>query len=170
MDNWKAGISLHDLEWLASVTYKTLKKRLERLEPTRRDSATIYYNPRDALQHIMNPRDAGHKLDLTQERAKLAREQTIKTSFENRKLANELVEIREAERAFADHTTAARARFLAIPSRIATQLVGLVALEIEQNIKTIIEEALSELSLPGPADNRSPSISEDGATTQTDDQ
>ena len=155
---------------MTGVTYKTLKRRLEELEPTVRDATTIYYNPRDALRHIMNPRDAAHKLDLTQERAKLAREQTIKTSLENRQLSGELVDGKAAERAFAEHTTAARARFLAIPARISVQLVGLSALEIEQNIKTIIEEALFELSVSGTAGDRSGRVSEDGATTATFDQ
>ena len=167
MDDWKQGISLRDIEWLTGVTFKTLKKRLGGLEPARRDGVSIYYNPRDALRHIMNPRDAASKLDLAQERAKLAREQTLKTSLENQKLAGGLVIIGEARQLFAERVARCRSRLLAIPSRVATLLIGLSSTEIEQNVKTVIEEAMSELSVPESQGDCEPSVSEAGSAAET---
>ena len=163
------GVTVADLERLTRLNFRTIKRRLEKAVPVAVHDKSQYFALADALPKLFPGESSGDKLDLSQERAKLAREQTLKTSIENRRLLGELAPVKEVERAMAERVTAARARFLAMPSRIAPQLEGLPAIEIEDRIMTLVEEALNELSGPGPARDHGSGVSENGATDPSDD-
>ena len=140
------GLTFTDLVNLTKLNFRTIKKRLERLSPIADDDRSRYYALQDALPLLYPPGTSHDKLDLGQERAKLAREQTLRMQFENQRVAGELIDAKDAKLSFAEHTAAARARFLAIPSRVAAQFEGMTREAIEQNLKSVIEEALGELS------------------------
>ena len=86
----------------------------------------------------------GQVLDLTAERARLAKEQADAQSIKNSQLRGELLPADEVEREVADMIRRARSSLLAVPARLA-QDGGFTADQIEQADKTI-RIALNDLA------------------------
>jgi phage terminase Nu1 subunit (DNA packaging protein) len=63
--------------------------------------------------------------ELTAERARLAKEQADAQALKNAKLRGELVEAEQVERAWSDVLRQVRARILAVPSRLRSELPDL---------------------------------------------
>lgn len=86
-------------------------------------------------------------LDLTQERAALAREQRKKTELERRKLEGELVDVQAVRRAAASMVTATRNALLQIGARLAPVVAAESdPLATRRCIDTEIESVLMALS------------------------
>lgn len=63
--------------------------------------------------------------NLTSERARLAKEQADAQAIKNAKLRGELVEASEVERTWADALRQLRARIMAVPSRLRSELTDI---------------------------------------------
>ena len=87
--------------------------------------------------------------DLVAERARLAHHQANITALDERRKRGELIPANEVRAKWQDMIGAARARLLALPSRIAAACVGREEMEIERNAREIVHEALSELARGG---------------------
>ena len=89
-------------------------------------------------------------LDLVAERARLARAQAEKVERENKVAAGELFPAQEFRDTIDYVFTRVRQRILAVPSKIAPQLVGLeTPREAQQIVKNACYEALRELAATG---------------------
>ncbi|MCD1642468.1 hypothetical protein [Aurantimonas coralicida] len=84
-------------------------------------------------------------LDLTQERARLAREQADGHSLKNQIARGEYVDADEVARAWADVLRGVRAAMLAVPSRVRGRNPALTAADV-QTIDREIRDALEALA------------------------
>jgi phage terminase Nu1 subunit (DNA packaging protein) len=81
------------------------------------------------------------------QKTRLTQAQADKVELENREREGELVEADEVRRTWLEMITAARAKLLSVPTKVAPQAIVMSnAGEAEQLIKTFICEALEELS------------------------
>lgn len=86
-------------------------------------------------------------LDITEERALLARAQRVKLEIETEKLKGTLVPVDQVELTWTSMLAAARAKLIVIPQRAAAQVVAAGSrAEAEEILRTLIWEALSELA------------------------
>lgn len=85
--------------------------------------------------------------DLLAEKTRLAREQGDKLAIENSIKRGELVYVNDVVQTWADHIASARAKLLAMPTKLAPQLVSQSnANVIASRIREEIDNALDELS------------------------
>ncbi len=105
------------------------------------------------LEYIKHLRDgaAGRlhnsDLDLTEERARLAKEQADAKEMENAIARGELVHIEDVAKQFERGLERARTKLLAIPSKIAPEVHACAtAKEVQSVIERNIVEALTELA------------------------
>jgi phage terminase Nu1 subunit (DNA packaging protein) len=85
--------------------------------------------------------------DLLAEKTRLAREQGDKLAIENSIKRGELVYVNDVVQTWADHIASARAKLLAMPTKLAPQLVSQSnANVIATRIREEIDAALDELS------------------------
>ena len=113
-----------------------------------RDSYDLVQSTRNYVQHLRGVASGrgGEEatLNLTEERARLAREQADGVALKNAKARGELVEAAEVERAWADTLRHVRSRILAVPSRIREKLGHLPAEDIAA-IDRELRDTLAEL-------------------------
>ena len=89
----------------------------------------------------------GNVLDLQAERARLAKEQADKTAMENARQRGELVPVAAVRGLLEKILSAFRTRILSLPTRIATQVIGIKATaEARDLIEEHLQEALNDLS------------------------
>ncbi len=138
-------MNLADLEVLTGKTFKTLKKRLENLEPVKVTPKGNFYDARQALPLLYESKKEG-ELDLSTERAKLANAQTEKTIIETDKLKEKYILVEDAYRDFSTVILNARAKLLLLPKKMAFDLKGITDTQvIEDRLEEYIYNALTEL-------------------------
>ena len=90
---------------------------------------------------------SGERLDLTQERAKLAKKQQEKTALQVEEMRGELVPAGEVSREWNSMVANCRAKLLSLPVKAASALVGCDSLpQVQKILNSHITEALSELA------------------------
>ncbi len=90
--------------------------------------------------------ERGEELDLTQERARQAKEQADKLALENKQSRSELVAMGDVVREVGRMIASCKARLLSIPTALSTYLVNIEdATSIESQLRDAISEALTEL-------------------------
>lgn len=113
-------LSLSQLSELTGFVPRTVKKRLRGLDPVARDGKTLWYSTRDALAKLY----LDESLDLTRERARLAKEQADSTALRNAKERGELIDKHGPLRALVALAVGARDRLLAVPTEVAPALAA----------------------------------------------
>lgn len=100
------------------------------------------------LQDVAAGRSAGGEgLDLTAERARVAKEQADQLEMKNAKERGELLPRDDVHMAVTESFTRVRAKLLALPSKVAPMAFGLGSIaELKDAITRAINEALAELS------------------------
>lgn len=94
---------------------------------------------------------SNESLDLTRERARLAKEQADRTAMENAERRGKLIDSEKAAEWWASVITNARMRLLAIPTKVAPLVIGSKSLpEVRDVIEKAIHDALTELSAADP--------------------
>ena len=89
----------------------------------------------------------GEELDLQQERAKLAKKQTEKTSLQVDQLKGVLVDAEEVKETWSKYISSCRAKLLALPTKLAGEVITVKTLtEAQDVIKMHVNEALTELA------------------------
>jgi len=102
-----------------------------------------------ALNWWLGNRSSG-ELDYTQERAKLTRLQTEKVKLELEQQRGKLLPLEMVILAWQGQIANARAKLLALPPKVAAQVLGMESyVELEHTIRDIIYEALDELAGDG---------------------
>jgi len=136
-----------DLSELTGITFKTLKKRLSGLKPNR-EGKSLLFNSHEALPLIFKcNKCSGKGLDLSQERARLAREQADRLELQNAERRRELVQVSDMEKNWARvGVVAIKSRALALPSKFAPELAGVSNYkEVKEILNGAIRELLQEL-------------------------
>ena len=88
---------------------------------------------------------SSEKHNLTDERAKLAHINARKAEIELAKQEGTLVLVEDVNTAWAKVLASVRAKLLSIPSKIAKTCYGLERVQIQEEAKLLIHEALEEL-------------------------
>jgi phage terminase Nu1 subunit (DNA packaging protein) len=105
--------------------------------------------------HVDRVRPHGDALCLETERAGLARAQRQRIEREDRLKAGELMEAADVERQFSSIASTVKAKMRALPSAVATQVVGLAASgpgAVQAFLLRQIDAALRELVRAGLAE------------------
>lgn len=99
------------------------------------------------IREVAAGRGGSEQLNLTAERARLAREQADQYALRNAVTRGELVEVAEAERAWSDTLRTVRSCMLAVPSRVRQRLGHLTVADIEAidfEVRNALTEAAGE--------------------------
>jgi phage terminase Nu1 subunit (DNA packaging protein) len=102
------------------------------------------------IREVAAGRGGAQQLNLTAERARLAREQADSYELKNAVTRGELVEVAEAERAWSDTLRTVRSCMLAVPSRVRQRLGHLTVADIEA-VDFEVRNALTEAAGDGDA-------------------
>ena len=105
-----------------------------------------WYALRDLVDYLLH-RDGGKALDPRQEQAALHKENRLMRRVQRQQLEGELVPVDEVTMMITAHAAAARAKFLALPTKLATVAVSCQGLEeIQQGATLLVHEALDEMA------------------------
>ena len=135
-------LSIADLEKITGITFKPLKKRLDDLEPVRIDGVKKLYDSKEALPLIYQIKDQ-HTLDLTQERAKLAKVQTQKIELDIKKQMETLVDAENFMKDFQQSMISLREKLLQLGDSISQEILDIEHKNTD-NIGEIINNKLHE--------------------------
>jgi phage terminase Nu1 subunit (DNA packaging protein) len=139
--------SLSRLSDLSGFAPRTIKLRIERLSPIREGKATLY-ETRDALP-LMYEVDRGEKqFNLEQERARLSHHQANREQLKEGVERGELIPAPEVIELGAALIGAARAKILAIPSKLRGRFPSLPHDAIDA-LEQMQRDALTELGTDG---------------------
>lgn len=100
------------------------------------------------LREVAGNKGHSGDIDLTAERARLAKEQADKAALQNAVLRGEMVKVKAVEAAWLGASTAARRRLLAVPSRMRNAGLGA---DLSARLDREMRMALSDLADSGPA-------------------
>lgn len=119
------GKDLCDLFEISPAALTDLKKRGIAVHLSH-DTYDLTATTRAYVQHLRGMAagwgTGDQAANLTSERARLAKEQADAQAIKNAKLRGELVEASEVERTWADALRQLRARIMAVPSRLQSEL------------------------------------------------
>jgi len=127
------------------ISHRVLGKRIEDCLPCEIKGRSKFYKIAEVAPAILKM-DKPDDLDLTQERARLAKAQADKTELQLEVENGNLLLVDEVESTWADIVTAIRAKLLSLPTRISPQLIDLTQPEMESVLQEQIYEALEELA------------------------
>ena len=138
----------------------------------KRGREALYYLPDVIKFRLERDQSKGSNLDLTEERARLAKFQADKTELEVKQLTGELIHSEIVRTTWENQLSAMRAKLLSLPTKAAQVALTAESLhEIEECLKQIIYEALNELSndeLSTSSESVSESVEESpNATTES---
>lgn len=106
-----------------------------------------FYLPEVAQWRLGRPDKTTEALDLTAERARLAKEQADKTQMENARLRGDLIAVPDVLKAIESVFVAFRAKILSIPTKVAPLILGCHTLpEAREEIAKHLHDALNEFS------------------------
>jgi phage terminase Nu1 subunit (DNA packaging protein) len=112
------------------------------------------------LQTAMEQRGVetdGGVMSLGVERARLTREQADRAALMNAVLRGEVIRSDDATAQWSGHVVAARAKLLALPTKLGPRLIALTDVNtIAEIIKSAVYEALDELARWTPAEGSGP--------------
>ena len=113
--------------------------------PYTKEGKTVFFELEE-LQEWLDDRSGG-ELNYTQERAKLTKLQAEKVSLELDQQRGSLIPMELAIATWQAHIGNARAKLLALPPKVAGQVIAMDNyLEIEQLVTSLIHETLDELA------------------------
>jgi phage terminase Nu1 subunit (DNA packaging protein) len=146
-------VSLLSIRQIAELTGKdqgTIRRGLEGVRFTEGQRGAHLYESRDVLPLIYaGPGYQEQDLDLTKERARLARAQADVTEMQKAEMEGRLIDTGIAISQWQGLVANSRARLLSMPSKIAHLVVGVTHGEAQGIIASAVEEALNELSETG---------------------
>lgn len=147
MPTHKADLGLLSQSQLAFITKRapaTVRKCLDGIEPAKEDGKTRWFEPWEALPRIYG---AGEGLDLTSERARLAKEQADAQEIKNAQLRGELIPQADVETMVVSLASGTAQRLRGVPSKAAALAHAAETIaEAEQVIRREVDAALEELA------------------------
>ena len=116
--------------------------------PHTKTGKQVYFEIKE-IERWLDTRSGG-ELDYTQERAKLTRLQAEKVTLELEQQRGKLLPLEMVILAWQGQVANARAKLLALPPKVASQVLGMESyVEVEHAIREIIYEALDNLASAG---------------------
>ena len=141
-------LSINQLSQVTGFTRATVSKRLEGLDPDETDGRSKRYVTKDALARLYR----GDSLDLTEARARLAKEQADKQEMDNAIRRGDLVAGSEVEEFVIGLLSMVKTQLLAVPAKAAPEAHGAESIaEVEEVIRVLQFEALGALADAGVA-------------------
>lgn len=99
------------------------------------------------IEYLLEREHSGDELDKAEEEAKWTRARRQKTELELQIMRGELHRSEDVKRVMNDMLGNFRAKLLALPTKMAPQVLGLTEIPpIKEKLKTAVYEAMSELS------------------------
>lgn len=142
-------ITLSEAGELTGSTFRTVRKRAQAagLVPIQSTGKSDLYDSVALLRAVLAPEpDASGELDPIQERARRDREAADKLALENAVARGDLVRLSVWQDELAAFLGEIRAQLLAMPSRMAPQLVGKSLGEVGDRIGADVHDVLDRLS------------------------
>lgn len=173
-------VSINQLCQLTGSSYRTIKKRLSRLDPISEDGRTLFFDPKRALPMIYGPAISADEdpldamvLDPVRQSARLAKARADKTELEIKILKREMIPAPEVETEWSALVIAFRAKMLTISSKAAQTITAAGKKDfhvVKGCIDELIYEALNELKDYEPSDGQSDSVGdvESGTAAEID--
>ena len=138
-------LNLRELEELTGFTFKTLKKKLYGIAPAKKDTHGNFYALKEILPSLYLTKDDG-SLNLSEERARLAKAQAEKTEYELGRMKEELLPANDIETLWVKYIVNVRSKLLLLPKKLAKELKGITDIKtIEQKLEEHIYINLTEL-------------------------
>lgn len=163
---------------------RTVAKRLENVQPAEGTGRSARYRMAAAAGAIWGPAGGGRAseseadepLDLTAQRARLAKFQADKTELEVSVLRGDLIPGEIVKATWEDYIAAVRAKLVGLPSTAAPRVAGGSLREVELELRDLVYQALAELKdydpgdyQPGRGRQADPGVgAEDGASSAAD--
>ncbi len=152
--------SINGLSTELGLDRRTIAKRLEGVAPAEGEGRSARYRMAEAAVAIWgraggggaSASGSGEPLDLTAERARLAKFQADKTELEVAVLRGDLIPGEVVKATWGDYIAAARAKLIALPSTAAPRVAGGTLREVELELRDLVHQALAELKDYDPAD------------------
>ena len=146
-------LSISELSVLTGFTRETVAKRLQDI-PFTTVGVARKFDPRQALPALYETSGNSGQVDLMRERTRLAAAQALKIELEIDVMQQRLIPASTVETTWSGMTTAARARLLALPYRLAVDAIAAdgVFARIESAAHELVREALEELHSYNPDD------------------
>ena len=146
-------MSISELSVLTGFTRETVAKRLQDI-PFTTVGVARKFDPRQALPALYETSGNSGQVDLMRERTRLAAAQALKIELEIDVMQQRLIPASTVETTWSGMTTAARARLLALPYRLAVDAIAAdgVFARIESAAHELVREALEELHSYNPDD------------------
>jgi hypothetical protein len=142
-----AALTQTEAAALLSVAPRTLR---DWHDAPRNPDAT-YSGP--ALVAYYLEKQTGSALDLNREKARLTKEQADLTSLKNAIARGDVIPSSQAVAQWSTHITAARAKLLAMPTKLGPQLIAINDVNtIAEIIKSAVYESLDELAQWSPSE------------------
>lgn len=171
-------MSISALAVLTGRDRRTIAARLAYVQPTAKSGKSDLYPTPAALAAIyMGGDDGSDALDHTHESARLKHAQADEKELQVLEQRGELIPAGLVEMRWSDMAMAMRAKMLALPTTVAQQVAMRPAKEIESIAKSLVNQALAELSnerrMSGPGSSgsdRSEDLRPDEAATGSDNQ
>ena len=140
-------LSISELSDLTGKDRRTVKRHAGTLSMVK-DGKSHKYESRDLLPLLYGYSAAdGEKLDLSQERARLARLQGDKADLELKAMRGEYAKLEDVVAEVSDAFSHVRAKLLALPSKMAGLVLGMTTpAEVQATLQGVIYDALTELS------------------------
>ena len=135
-------LSMADLERLTGVTYKPIQKRLSDLEPKKIDGLKKMYCSKEALPLVLRVNNQA-VIDLSTERAKLARAQTEKIEIDIKKQLAKLVDKDEFMEDFQKSFASLKEGLLQLGDTVAQEIVD-TGLKSKDAISNVIEDRIHQ--------------------------
>jgi phage terminase Nu1 subunit (DNA packaging protein) len=131
-----------------NVSLTTLDNWRRKGCPHTKTGKQVYFEI-EVLNRWLDNRSSG-ELDYTQERAKLTRLQAERATLDLEQQRGKLLPLEMVILAWQGQVANARAKLLALPPKVASQVLGMESyVEVEHAIRDIIYEALDELADDG---------------------
>ena len=113
---------------------------------TKHPALGMHGGKREGAGRKKKTEDHDHYTRLAKARADHEEEKALIAEMERRKREGELIEASEVERSFTEAAARVKAKLLAVPGKVAPQLIGVADIgEADAIIKAAIYEALKEL-------------------------
>jgi phage terminase Nu1 subunit (DNA packaging protein) len=144
-----AEISGNRLSELCGMSWRTIRRRLAAagIKPARIDGSAHLFDSVRALQAIYAPAQIGEKLDLTQEKAALARVQRERQRLELDARRRELVPADEIANWFGSHIDRCCIRLDQIPDALGQRCDSITAARVVPECRRLIHDARAELAV-----------------------
>ncbi|WP_422460268.1 MULTISPECIES: hypothetical protein [unclassified Endozoicomonas] len=149
-------LSTNKLHELTGKTHRTIKARLETIEPVIEGRSHLYES-KTVLPLLYDADKTAGDYDLEQERARLAKEQADGKALDNARKRQEQLDVPTMVELVAGEYAFVRANLIAIPGKYSRRLALMDSpTEVQELLMEVVTEALKELTAdePGSIESR----------------